>query len=252
MHNKRGIFGAFPGEMLHLISLGWFKYCQEAFTGQAVEPGTVPVKKHDSLCATIGLQLLRQSNRNLPRTNFPKGFSSGTNLMDHEFTGCLLVKLFALHTTSFAHIFPKKKGDHPELRNPNHISDWILVVSSLLQWHQWMKQSHISKSQVSKLQLAVQWLMWMVTEVSLWPKGMGTNTINTHLVLHLMEDMLDHCVPRNLNSAYAESAHIPLAKETAGKTQSVHLHSRSKQFRDMLRIWLYHSHHPIWLAMSST
>jgi hypothetical protein len=25
LHNKRGIFGACPGEMLHLISLGWFK-----------------------------------------------------------------------------------------------------------------------------------------------------------------------------------------------------------------------------------
>jgi hypothetical protein len=26
-HDQRGIFGACPGEMLHLISLGWFKYC---------------------------------------------------------------------------------------------------------------------------------------------------------------------------------------------------------------------------------
>lgn len=222
MHNKRGIFGACPGEMLHLISLGWFKYCLAAFAGQAGKPGTIPVKKYDSLCATIGLRLSRQSDRNVPRTNFPKGFSSGTNLMGHEFTGCLLVKLFALHTTSFTHIFPKRKGDDPnlkQLRNPNHVTDWILVVSSLLQWHQWMKQSHISKSQVSKSQLAVQWLMRRVAEVSPRPKGMGTNTIKTHLVLHLREDMLDHGVPQNVNSAYAESAHIPLAKETARKTQ---------------------------------
>ena len=31
MHNNRGIFGACPGEMLHLISLGWYKYCLKAF-----------------------------------------------------------------------------------------------------------------------------------------------------------------------------------------------------------------------------
>jgi hypothetical protein len=31
--------------------------------------------------------------------NDPKGCSSGANLMGHEITGCLLVKLFALHTT---------------------------------------------------------------------------------------------------------------------------------------------------------
>ncbi len=42
-HNQLGIFGACPGEILHLISLGWFKYCLEAFAAQAgkgsEEPG---------------------------------------------------------------------------------------------------------------------------------------------------------------------------------------------------------------------
>ncbi|KAI2513242.1 hypothetical protein MHU86_1280 [Fragilaria crotonensis] len=225
LHNKRGIFGACPGEMLHLISLGWFKYCLEAFSDQAGKPGTIPVKKYDSLCATIGQRLARQSDRDVPRTNFPKGFSSaGANLMGLEFSGCLLVKLFALHTTQFSRIFLKRKEvEDPQLkvlRNPNHIADWILVVSSLLQWHQWRKQSCISKSQVAKSHVAVQWLMRRVAEVSPRQKAMGTNTIKTHLVLHICEDMMDHGVPQNVNSAYAESAHIPLAKkETARKTQ---------------------------------
>jgi hypothetical protein len=221
--NKRGIFGACPGEMLHLISLGWFKYCLAAFSDQAGKPGSVPVKKYDSLCAKIGHRLARQSDRNVPRTNFQKGFSTGANLMGHEFTGCLLVKLFALHTTQFNRIFPsKKEAEDPKLkvlRNPNHIEDWILVVSSLLQWLQWMKQSTISRAQVNKSHRAVQWLMRRVAEVSPRQGGMGTNTIKTHLVLHICEDMLDHGVPQNVNSAYAESAHIPLAKDTARKTQ---------------------------------
>ena len=138
--NNRGIFGACPGEMLHLISLGWFKYCLEAFSDQAGQPGTVAVGKYDSISATIGQRLARQSDRDVPRTNFQKGFSSGANLMGHELTGCLLVKLFALHTTQFSHIFPKrKKAENPRLkvlRNPKHVYDWIMVVSSLLQWHQ--------------------------------------------------------------------------------------------------------------------
>ena len=67
------------------------------------------VKRYDALCARIGTQLSRHSDRDLPRMNFPKSFSSGTNLMGHEITGCLLVKLFALHTTSFKNIFPTKK-----------------------------------------------------------------------------------------------------------------------------------------------
>ena len=35
LHNQRGIFGACPGEMLHSISLGWFKHCLQAFSAQA-------------------------------------------------------------------------------------------------------------------------------------------------------------------------------------------------------------------------
>ena len=52
-HNHRGIFGACPGEMLHLISLGWFKYCLEAFAAQAGK-GSVALKKYDRLSAALG------------------------------------------------------------------------------------------------------------------------------------------------------------------------------------------------------
>jgi hypothetical protein len=98
------------------------------------------------------------------------GFLSGANLMGHEIAGCLLMKLFALHTTAFQDIFParkkaaRKKDDDdssssndelPPHSDDKHVSDWILVVSSLLQWHQWMKQSTIAKSQVRKLHVAM-------------------------------------------------------------------------------------------------
>jgi transcriptional regulator of aromatic amino acid metabolism len=48
---------------------------------------------------------------------------------------------------------------------------------------------------------------------------MGNNTIKTHLVLHLGEDILDYGVPDNVNSSYAESARILLALVTAKNTQ---------------------------------
>jgi hypothetical protein len=109
LHNDRGIFGACPGKMLHLVSLGWFKYCLEAFSAQAGGPTSLALKKYDSLCASLGKRLSRHSDCDLPRMNFPKGFSSGANLMGHEITGCLLVKLFVLHTTKFRQMFPPKK-----------------------------------------------------------------------------------------------------------------------------------------------
>ena len=45
------------------------------------------------------------------------------------------------------------------------------------------------------------------------------HSIPPHLVLHLCKDILDHGVPDNVNSVYAESAHITLAKITSRHTQ---------------------------------
>jgi hypothetical protein len=111
-HNARGIFGACPGEILHLITLGWFKYCLESFSRQAgAKKGkkSGALERYDALCAEIGSAMVRRSDRDLPRTNFPNGFSTGANLMGHEIPGCLLVKLFALHTSRFRQIFTPPK-----------------------------------------------------------------------------------------------------------------------------------------------
>jgi hypothetical protein len=203
--------------MLHLISLGWFKYCLDAFCAQAGGNTSLALEQYDSLCASIGNRLSRHSDRDLPQINFAKGFSSGENLMGHEITGCLLVKLFALRTTRFRQIFSlpnnksrKSKGDDPGLQrqsNAAHVEDWKLIVSSLLQWHQWMKQPIISKLQVRKSHCAVQWRMRHVGRVAPRPKGMGSNTLKSHLILHLSEDILNHGVSDNVNSAYAKSAY---------------------------------------------
>jgi hypothetical protein len=40
-----------------------------------------------------------------------------------------------------------------------------------------------------------------------------------HLALHISEDIIAHGVPNVVNSSYAESAHIPLAKNTSRNTQ---------------------------------
>jgi hypothetical protein len=83
--------------------------------------------------------------------------------MGHEMAGCLLVKLFAMHTTYFRGIFAigkkRKAEDEQRLRNEKHVADWILVVSSLLTWFQWMKQPTILKRQVKGSHAAVQWLI---------------------------------------------------------------------------------------------
>jgi hypothetical protein len=170
------------------------------------------------------MRLSRQSDRNIPQTKVTKGFSTASNLMGHKMAGCLLVKLFAMHTTYFCGIFAilgkkRKAEDEQRFRNEKHVADWILVVSSILTWYQWMKQPTISKRQVKGSHEAVQWLMRFISTVTPCIDGMTNNTIKIHLVLHLCEGILNHGVPDNVNSAYAELAHITLAKVTSQITQ---------------------------------
>ncbi len=138
--------------------------------------------------------------------------------------GCLLVKLFAMHTTCFRGIFAvgtkqKKAECEQRLCNEKDIRDWILVVTLLLTWYQWMKEPTITMKHVKCSHAAVQWLMRFIATVAPCTGGMTNNTIKRHLVLHICEDILDHGIPDNFNSAYAESAHITLAKITSQNTQ---------------------------------
>jgi hypothetical protein len=114
---KCGIFGAVPGEILHLLLIGWFKYTIDSFITQAGSNSKATKK----LCADIGNHLSRQSNQDMPRTNFPKGFLSGSQLMGEEIPGCLLVMLFSLHTSRYNEIFTTR-AQHSQLDHPAFIT----------------------------------------------------------------------------------------------------------------------------------
>lgn len=219
-HNKRGIFGACPGEILHLVLIGWFKYAMESFVGQAGALSSA-CTKYDALCANIGRHLQRQSDQDKARTNYPKGFSSVSNLTGAEIPGCIMVMLFAFHTSRYQEIFSSRKvyREDKGLGNPAHITDWVTLLNGLLQWHQWLKQDNIPRLQVKRSIHATKWLMRQFKFIAPRLKGMKNNTIKMHLVLHIAHDILDHGVPQNVNSAFAESAHIPLAKDTSRNTQ---------------------------------
>jgi hypothetical protein len=72
---------------------------------------------------------------------------------------------------------------------------------------------------------------------------MKNNTVKTHLVLHMSEDIANFGVPEIFNSAYAESAHIPIAKKTVKTRRSATKHIQSKLPTAMWRRWP--SHMPI-------
>ena len=72
---------------------------------------------------------------------------------------------------------------------------------------------------VARSDRATRWLMCLFQNVAPRVSGMKNNNVKMHLVVHLPEDILDHGVPQNMNSAFTESAHIPLAKDTSRNMQ---------------------------------
>jgi hypothetical protein len=162
-HNDMGIFGACPGEILYLISLGCFiSYSLKEFITWAGAYSLALKQYHDSLCAAIG-----RSHRDLPKMNllperiFLRCKSDGT------WDSGLPVGWVILHVSPYnldkhfgrtrwrqVMIILPKYNYSASIKN--HLADWIIVVPSLLQWHKWRKQSSIPKSKLHKSEPAVQ------------------------------------------------------------------------------------------------
>ena len=176
-------------------------------------------------CHNIASQLARQSDRSIPRTTC-NDFSSASNIPGHEYAGILLIMLLAFETSRYGEIFDRARalsvqGGQVD-KHPGHdhfISDWKLLLTSLLDWWAWMKQPHIDRRCVKRSVYATSFLLRRLKEVAPRHDGMKNNTVKTHLVLHMAEDIENFGVPEIFNSAYAESAHIPIAKKTVKNTQ---------------------------------
>jgi hypothetical protein len=185
---QRGIFGAVPGEALYVILLGWVKYTVEAFMTQA-GANTQAIRSYDELFKrVVGYKLSKQSNRNLLQTIFRKGLSTGGHIMVEEVPGCLLVILVSMHTHEYLDIFSDRNKYTRELglRNKSHITNWIKLLCSLLQWLvAWLKQDKASRQVILKSMKTTRWLVRLFKFVSPRTKGICNNTIRIHLVLHI-------------------------------------------------------------------
>lgn len=231
LHNDRGIFGACPGEILHLILIGWFKNVVDSFFKQ-IGKDSEYAQRYNTLLLDINQCLARQSDRDVPSTNATKGFSSTANIPGHEYAGILFVMLISFYTSRFQDTFrlaraTGKKGEKDKkveidktLSNPGFVDDWKTLLSSLLEWHAWLKQPEIRRSSVAKSVYATSHLMRFLKFVAPRLSGkMKDNTVKTHLVLHIHDDVLNFGVPEVMNSSYAESGHITICKNTARNTQ---------------------------------
>ena len=130
--NACGIHGACPSEKLHAIQLGLFKYVREIFFVHMGKSSQL-AEDINALATMYGKVLTRQSERDLPNTNFAKGIQKG-KLMARDFRGVLLIMAAVLRSTKGRELlFQRRKfGKEEGLR------DWILLVELLLEWEAYL------------------------------------------------------------------------------------------------------------------
>ena len=135
LHNKRGIHGACPLDMLHSMLLGVFKYIRECFFFQIGDTSN-PAAEMNSLAKLFGGLFAHQSDHDLPRCNFANGITKG-KLMAKEYTGVMLIIAVMLRSDLGRRIlFSSRKGN---FKQDWLIRDWSLLVETVLQWEAYLK-----------------------------------------------------------------------------------------------------------------
>jgi hypothetical protein len=212
LHNKMGVHGACPMEMLHQLLLGIFKYVREIFFDYVGEKSTGALEI-DALAMIYGELLGRQSDRDLPDTRFPGGIRAG-KINAKKFTGILLCLLMAISCTKGRKALEKKT----KWRELGVIDDWILLIVTLLHWEAWLSSPKLKKTDVHRAKTKHRHIMCLVRHIAERKKGMGLKFNKFHGILHIADAILNFGVPLEHDTGDDEHRHI-LSKQAAQLTQ---------------------------------
>jgi hypothetical protein len=216
-HNDEGIHGAAPVEMLHATLLGIFKYVRECFFDQIGESSALSADIN-AISVEIGSLFSRQSDRDIPKTQFSNGIRKG-KLMAKEYTGVLLIIAALLRSGMGRQALSHKPGRNRGVRwKEGWIEDWVSLVETLLLWEEWLKSDQMTKNIVQRARRKHRYLMHLIRKVARRTQGMGLRILKFHAITHMAQDIIHFGVPMNFDTGADEAGHKP-AKVAAQVTQ---------------------------------
>ena len=213
LQNKRGVHGACPAELLHSLLLGIFKRLRDCFFEQIGKTSALG-EEINSLSKLYGGFFARQSDRDLPKTNFAKGIHKG-KIQAKEMSGVMLVIAAILQSTQGRAMLSRRRANFGE---QYLIDDWVLLVETMLEWEQFLTLDRMELKHVKKLERKHKYLMYLIKKVGKRADGMGFNIIKFHAILHMVQDILMFGVCMNYDSGSNESGH-KVTKVAAKLTQ---------------------------------
>ena len=217
-HDDTGVHGGTPLEMLHALLLGIFKYIRDEFFYQVGESKQLP--DIESLAAEIGALLSRQSSRNKPRTKFGTGIKGGKKTAK-EYTGIILLLLLVFRSEKGKQLLfklHKKKGATAKKFTPTNITDWTMMLETMLEWEEWLKSDEMKKVHVMRSKQKHRYIMYLIKKVMTRTTGMGLKITKFHCIMHIADDIMNFGVPMEVDTGSNESGHKP-TKTAAKLTQ---------------------------------
>lgn len=202
LHNKRGIHGATPLELLHSILLGLFMRVREQFFSQ-IGPKSECAEEINSLAKLYGQLFTRQSDRDLPHTYFSKGIQKG-KIHAKEYTGVLLIMAAILQSTAGRGMLSTKKANFGE---KYLIDDWVMLVETMLEWEAFLKLDKMEMKHVKRLEKKHRYIMYLFKKIGNRTKGNGQKTMKFHGISHMYEDMVMYGVCMNVDTGSNETGH---------------------------------------------
>lgn len=135
--------------------------------------------------------------------------------MAKEYTGVLFCLMLAIRSD----LGKKMLGKRAYFKKKGHIDNWIMLLGTLLEWEEWLKQPQLrAKLVVDRLKKKHQYIMQLVKFISRRTTGMGLKITKFHAILHMVEDIVAFGIPRGFDTGPRESHHKP-GKMAARLTQ---------------------------------
>lgn len=200
-----GINGATPPELLHEFRQGVFDICLDGFIGICGKPALEWI---DCMCQKISIHTSHQSDRQFPRTSFPKGITSLSKVTADEKIGVLLILFLAMYTKS-----GMAKFFHPEFASYRALFHHLLVFHAFL-----LKEEHLTY-QFVEMEKQVRKCMHFIKEVVKRQVGNGFRFPKFHQILHALRNISRFGSMRNFDGGPAECHGKTNAKQPARLTQ---------------------------------
>jgi hypothetical protein len=200
-HNKQGVHGGTPIEMLHAVLLGTFKYVRDIFFEKLGTTSKLTVEI-ESMANEYGTLFGRQSARDMPKTSFSNGVNSGKKEAK-EFVGIFLVIAAVLCSSKGKNLL----NSHQYFRQSGVINGWAHLVELMLMWEGWLKRDTIPKSQVQRAKKKFPYIMALIRQIAPRNVGMGWKILKFHVISHMAEDIFRFGVPRNFDTETDEAGH---------------------------------------------